>query len=143
MIFRQCGDCASNVTSDCFNPGVIVANGVPRSVLTINRQIPGPTINACLNDENQLGDTFLTIHWHGLHQVLTPWMGGVPMVTQCPILSGNKFRYGFRAEQSGTHFWHSHTGVQKSEGILGPLIVRQPKTEDPNGDLYDFDEDDN
>lgn len=147
MIFRRCGDCGNNVTSDCFNPECIFVNGVPRNVLTINRRIPGPTISVCLNDEiivdaeNHLGDSTLSLHWHGLHQVLTPWMDGVPMVTQCPILPGNKFRYRFRAEQPGTQLWHSHSGVQKGEGIFGRLNVRQPKKDDPNGDLYDFDED--
>lgn len=83
----------------------------------------------------------LTIHWHGLHHVSTPWMDGVPMVTQCPILPGNKFRYRFRAEQTGTHYWHAHTGVLRADGVFGRFIVRLPKSDDPNGDIYDFDED--
>lgn len=52
----------------------------------------------------------VTIHWHGQHQKLNPYMDGVPYVTQCPIASGSSFRYRFKAENSGTHFWHSHIG---------------------------------
>lgn len=124
----------------------MVANGRTRDALTINRQIPGPTMAMCWNDEvivdveNRMSGSALTIHWHGLHQTLTPWMDGVPMVTQCPILSGNTFRYRFKAEQPGTHFWHAHSGIQRTDGIMGRLVVRLPKADDPNGDLYDFDE---
>lgn len=32
-----------------------------------------------------------TIHWHGQLQRGTPWMDGVPSVTQCPIAPGSTF----------------------------------------------------
>lgn len=60
--------------------------------------------------ENSLQSEETTLHWHGHHQRGTPYMDGVPFVTQCPIPSGNSFRYHFRAAHAGTHFWHSHTG---------------------------------
>lgn len=63
--------------------------------------------------ENALHGDQTTIHWHGHHQRKTPYMDGVPFVTQCPISSGNTFRYHFSADHSGTHFWHSHTGILK------------------------------
>lgn len=135
------------MTEDCFNRGCVIGNGMPRNILTINRQIPGPTISACWNDEiiidleNHMSGSELSIHWHGLHMINTPWMDGVPMVTQCPISSGNTFRYRFHAEQAGTHYWHAHTGLQRADGIFGRFIVRLPKSIDPNGDIYDFDED--
>lgn len=47
-------------------------------------------------------------------------------------------RYQFTGN-SGTHFWHAHTGLQKIDGIYGSLIVRQPPSRDPNSHLYDFD----
>lgn len=40
---------------------------------------------------------------------------------------------------AGTHFWHSHTGLQKVDGLYGSVIVRQPPSKDPNSHLYDFD----
>lgn len=53
----------------------------------------------------------VTIHWHGITQRGTQYSDGVPMVTQCPILQGNTFRYQWYAN-AGTHFWHAHTGKQ-------------------------------
>jgi FtsP/CotA-like multicopper oxidase with cupredoxin domain len=32
-----------------------------------------------------------SLHWHGLLQKDTPWMDGVPSVTQCPIAPGSSF----------------------------------------------------
>lgn len=51
-----------------------------------------------------------TIHWHGFLQKETPFMDGVPMVTQCPISSGAIFRYRMTARNAGTFFYHSHSG---------------------------------
>lgn len=73
----------------------------------------------CQNDqivvelENRLTGAGLAVHWHGLHQRETPWMDGVPMVTQCPIPSGDTFRYVMNAREPGTHFWHAHSGKKK------------------------------
>ena len=42
---------------------------------------------------NKLMGESTTIHWHGIHQKTTPHHDGVPMITQCPIPSGNSFTY--------------------------------------------------
>ncbi len=34
-------------------------------------------------------------------------------------------------------FYHSHTGLQRADGIVGAFVVRDPQ--DPNADLYDHD----
>lgn len=61
---------------------------------------------------NMMLSSELSIHWHGIQQRGTPWMDGVPGVTQCAIGSmGGLFRYDFWAEPSGTHFYHAHTGT--------------------------------
>jgi L-ascorbate oxidase len=60
--------------------------------------------------ENRLPEASTTIHWHGIHQIASPHMDGVPFVTQCPILPGNSFRYRMIADVSGTHVYHSHVG---------------------------------
>lgn len=71
----------------------------------------------CLGDRvvvgvtNNMAGTNVAIHWHGLHQVETPWADGVGMVTQCAIHEGNSFRYIYKATEVGTHFWHCHTGI--------------------------------
>lgn len=78
-----------------------------------------------------------TIHWHGIHQRNSPFMDGVPHISQCPIHPGQSFRYKFLAENGGTHFWHSHLGMQRGDGVFGALIVR--KVVDVHESLYDFD----
>lgn len=60
---------------------------------------------------NKMKGRSTTIHWHGILQRGTPFMDGVPMVTQCPIVDGQTFRYSFLAEDPGTYFWHSHDGM--------------------------------
>ena len=37
----------------------------------------------------------------------------------------NDYRYIFRAHPSGTHWYHSHVGLQRDEGIFGALIVKE------------------
>lgn len=70
----------------------------------------------CQNDKivvdvvNRIAAHTISIHWHGISQETTPWMDGVPMVTQCPIHSRNTFRYEFPATHSGTFWYHSHEG---------------------------------
>ncbi|XP_069129164.1 uncharacterized protein [Argopecten irradians] len=65
----------------------------------------------------------VTVHWHGLYQKGTPWMDGVDMIGQCPISPGQSFTYRFIAEPIGTHWYHSHLSVQRTDGFAGALIV--------------------
>lgn len=107
MNCRLCGSCDNGTITDCFKEGCITANGMPRTVMTVNRQIPGPIISCCKNDRiivdvtNNMAGQELSFHWHGLHQKGSPWFDGVPMVTQCSILSGTTFRYIFNASEKG------------------------------------------
>ena len=43
----------------------------------------------------------------------------------------------------GTHFWHAHSGIHAVEGLIGSFIVREPKSEELNNDLWDKDRIDN
>ncbi len=45
------------------------------------------------------------------------------MVSHVPIPPGQDFTYEFKATPAGTHWYHSHAGVQYSDGLFGPLIV--------------------
>ncbi|XP_064108161.1 uncharacterized protein LOC135216685 [Macrobrachium nipponense] len=137
---RACFDCPRNM-SDCSRPECIAADGVSRPLLAVNRQLPGPGIQVCEGDRvvvdvynGQLSDS-ATIHWHGQYMVNQQYNDGVPYITQCPILGA--FRYDFVAAQAGTAFWHSHTGLHRSEGVFGAFVVRQ--AEDPQEVLYDID----
>ncbi|KAG8247179.1 iron assimilation by reduction and transport [Homalodisca vitripennis] len=85
-----------------------------------------------------MDDQTTSIHWHGQHQVKTPYMDGVPFITQCPISPNSVFRYTMQVTNPGTHFWHGHTGWQKSSGVFGPLIVRSSPSAEASL-LYDLD----
>nr|XP_031845394.1 laccase-1-like isoform X2 [Nomia melanderi]XP_031845395.1 laccase-1-like isoform X2 [Nomia melanderi]XP_031845396.1 laccase-1-like isoform X2 [Nomia melanderi]XP_031845397.1 laccase-1-like isoform X2 [Nomia melanderi]XP_031845399.1 laccase-1-like isoform X2 [Nomia melanderi]XP_031845400.1 laccase-1-like isoform X2 [Nomia melanderi] len=142
---KACYDCPFNIT-DCFRMHCVPADGTGRSILTVNRQMPGPRIEVCRGDRvivdviNLLHSESTAMHWHGQHHVATPYMDGVPYVSQCPISPGSSFRYDYFATEAGTHFWHSHLGFQRGDGVFGSLIVRTPPKINWHRDLYDIDE---
>ena len=78
-----------------------------------------------VNVTNRLTSEGTSIHWHGIHQRRTPWMDGVGLISHCPIKAGSSFRYIFNATPPGTHWYHSHTGVQRTDGLFGALIVKE------------------
>lgn len=68
-----------------------------RLVVVANHTLPGPPIivyegqNVIIRVTNHLKSEEVTIHWHGLPQVGSPYMDGVPFLTQCPISIGQTF----------------------------------------------------
>ncbi len=99
------------------------------SIVLINNQMPGPLIEAELNDiliihvTNNLPESEeLVIHFHGLLVRQTPQMDGVAYITQMPIESQGTFTYVLRASLAGTYFYHSHAGLQ-SVTAFGGLII--------------------
>ncbi|XP_069675391.1 uncharacterized protein [Periplaneta americana] len=144
---EACKNCTEDI-SQCANVQCVFADGFEKGILTVNRRLPGPSIQVCLGDEivvdvdNKMPARSTTLHWHGIFQRGTQWNDGVPMVTQCAIPEDTKFRYNFYANQPGTFYWHSHDGTQKVLGLQGSLVVRRPKEDSPNGKLYDFDKPD-
>ena len=142
---KACFNCPFNQT-DCDKAHCIPGNGVERAVMVINRMLPGPSIQVCENDEivvnifnNLRLSESTSLHWHGILQKDTPFMDGVGMITQCPILPHTKFQYVFKASNPGTHFWHSHSGLQRADGVFGSLVVRQNKNKDVH--FHEYDED--
>lgn len=111
--------------------GYKAPDGVRKSVLLINGQFPGPTIEANWGDtiqvtvNNQISgpEEGTALHWHGLIQKETPWFDGVPSVQQCPIAPGSSFTYSFKADLYGTSWYHSHYSSQYAGGLLGPMII--------------------
>ncbi|XP_050446648.1 uncharacterized protein LOC126849118 [Cataglyphis hispanica] len=105
----------------------------PKNFLTINGRSPGPAIQICLDDTievfvyNKLKNDELTFHWHGIRQKDFNYMDGVPMITQCPILPYNGFRYKINPEKAGTYFYHAHSVSQQGDGVYGSLTVRGPR----------------
>ncbi len=101
-------------------------DGRTGTAMTINGTIPGPVIRltegqqATLRVTNHLEES-TSIHWHGL--LLPPAMDGVPGVSFAGIEPGTTFTYQFLIRQSGTYWYHSHSGLQEQSGIYGPMII--------------------
>jgi len=100
--------------------------GTPRMATTVNGSLPGPTLRMREGDTvtirvtNHLGvDT--SIHWHGL--ILPYQMDGVPGVSFRGIAPGETFTYQFKVVQSGTYWYHSHSGMQEQTGLYGSIII--------------------
>ncbi|KAI9663663.1 MAG: hypothetical protein M1821_007153 [Bathelium mastoideum] len=116
-------------------------DGVPRDMLVVNGQFPGPTIEANWGDEiqvtvhNNLPTEGTALHWHGLLQQGTPWEDGVPGVSQCPIAPGSSFTYRFKADLYGSSWYHSHYSAQYNAGLEGPMIIHGPKNVNYDIDL--------
>jgi CopA family copper-resistance protein len=94
--------------------------------MTINGTIPGPIIRlkegqpATLHVTNRLKED-TSIHWHGL--LLPPAVDGVPGVSFAGIKPGATFTYRFPVRQSGTSWFHSHSGGQELAGMYAPMII--------------------
>lgn len=99
---------------------------------TINGTVPGPLLRFREGEEavivvrNRLAED-TSIHWHGL--IVPPEMDGVPGVSFAGIKPGESFTYRFPVEQSGTYWYHSHSGLQEQTGVYGPLIIDPPEPE--------------
>lgn len=145
---RACELCRPNNTNQISNVPqcqCIEADGFERGMLSINRMLPGPSIQVCKNDriivdvQNNIEGMEAALHWHGIWQQGSQYYDGVPFLTQCPIQSGTTFRYQFVASNPGTHFYHSHSGLNKMDGQYGSLVVRESPSVDPHGIFYDRD----
>ena len=111
----------------------LMVDGRAGHAVTINGTVPGPLLrlregqNVRLSVKNDLTEE-TSIHWHG---VLVPFqMDGVPGVTFPGIKPGQTFVYEFPIVQSGTYWYHSHSGLQEAEGHYGPIVI-DPKDTDP------------
>jgi CopA family copper-resistance protein len=108
-------------------------DGRPSRAIGINGSAPGPLIrlregqDVAIRVVNAL-DTDTSLHWHGL---LVPFQyDGVPGVSFPGIRAGGDFTYRFTVRQSGTYWYHSHSGGQEQEGLYGPIVIA-PATADP------------
>ena len=124
--------CNNNDMNLCTEPNTVDGSTF-RSFISVNKRIPGPTIivnestTVVVDVINKLVTEETSIHWHGMHQRGSPWMDGVGYITQCPIEAGTSFRYIFKAMPSGTFWYHSHSGAQRTDGLFGALIVKEKK----------------
>jgi len=108
-------------------------DGRTGTAVTINGTIPGPLIRlkegrqAAIRVTNRLQES-TSIHWHGI--LLPPMMDGVPGVSFAGIEPGATFTYRFPVKQSGTYWFHSHSGGQELMGMYAPMII-DPLEPDP------------
>jgi FtsP/CotA-like multicopper oxidase with cupredoxin domain len=71
---------------------------------------------------NQLSEETL-IHWHGLTPPVA--MDGVPMLSRNAQKPGESVHYTFENRRTGTHWMHSHVGLQEQLLLAAPLIVEE------------------
>ncbi|MCY3852214.1 MAG: copper resistance system multicopper oxidase [Gammaproteobacteria bacterium] len=108
------------------------ASGTERTALAINGSVPAPTLRFFEGEELTINVTNTlevdsSIHWHGL---IVPFvMDGVPGISFDGIEPGTTHTYRFPTQQSGTYWYHSHSGLQEQEGLYGAIIIdpREPE----------------
>ena len=107
--------------------------GKSKRAIAVNGQIPMPTLSFTQGDtaeihvHNKLKES-TSLHWHGL--ILPNKEDGVPYLTQMPIKPGTTHVYRFPIVQNGTHWYHSHSGLQEQIGMYGSMILNK-KQDDP------------
>ena len=101
--------------------------------VTVNGTLPGPIIRLKEGQKVRLAVTNTlhedsSIHWHG---ILLPFqMDGVPGVSFPGIKPGETYNYEFEVKQSGTYWYHSHSGGQEAMGQYGAIVI-DPAGADP------------
>jgi CopA family copper-resistance protein len=109
---------------------IVNYGGKPKRAIAVNGSIPMPTLTFTEGDtaeiyvHNKLKEE-TSLHWHGLF--LPNRYDGVPNLTQMPIMPGETYLYKFPIKQHGTHWYHSHTGLQEQIGMYGAFIMNKRK----------------
>lgn len=113
-----------------------IVPGIRMHAFTYNGSYPGPELRVREGDwvlvhfTNRTPELH-TIHWHGI--ILANEMDGVPNGTQWGTGPDQTYRYLFRAQPAGTHFYHCHnmTDLHVQAGMFGAIIVepRDPEAE--------------
>jgi FtsP/CotA-like multicopper oxidase with cupredoxin domain len=112
---------------------IVNFTGKPKRAIAVNGQIPMPTLTFTEGDiaeiyvHNELEED-TSLHWHGLF--LPNKEDGVPNLTQMPIKPHTIHKYTFPIIQHGTHWYHSHTGLQEQIGMYGSFVLNK-KEDDP------------
>ena len=107
---------------------IIEVNGRAAKVFGIVNGAGGNGLSVMLGErfrvrvKNDL-DVETLLHWHGLNPPSA--QDGVPMLSQAPLKPGESFDYDFVNTRSGTHWMHSHVGLQEQQLLAAPLIVRE------------------
>jgi len=107
----------------------VVIDGRNTTATLINDSLPAPTLKmkegetVTIRVHNEMEET-TSIHWHGL---IVPYeMDGVPGISFDGIPPKSTFTYTFKLQQSGTYWYHSHSGFQEQTGMFGAIVI-EPK----------------
>lgn len=109
----------------------VTIDGRTISKITLNGQLPGPTLRFQEGEEAEIRVTNSlnvpsSIHWHGL--LLPGEMDGVPGFNGfAGIPPGQTFTYRFPLRQAGTYWYHAHSQLQEQDGLYGSLVIT-PRT---------------
>lgn len=104
----------------------VAITGRTATATAVNGSVPAPVLHwregdtVTLAVTNRMGVP-TSIHWHGL---LLPFqMDGVPGLSFDGIAPGETFTYSFPVKQSGTYWYHSHSGFQEQTGLYGAIVI--------------------
>ena len=118
-----------------YRPTPVNFTGKDRFATAINGSVPAPVLRwkegdtVTLNVTNHLAEDS-SIHWHGI--ILPSSQDGVPNISDGfkGIKPGETFSYRFTVRQSGTYWYHSHSGFQEQTGAYGAIVI-DPKEPEP------------
>ncbi|WP_276088188.1 multicopper oxidase domain-containing protein [Pedobacter sp. JY14-1] len=120
---------AKTIHYDLYVKDTLVSYGKKiKRAIAVNGQIPMPTLEFNEGDtaeivvHNLLKES-TSLHWHGVF--LPNKEDGVPFLTQKPIGPGTTYTYRFPIIQHGTHWYHSHSGLQEQIGMYGNFIMHK------------------
>lgn len=121
---------------------IVNFTGKLKHAIAVNGQIPMPTLEftegdtAVIYAHNELNES-TSLHWHGLF--LPNKEDGVPNLTQMPIEPKTTHLYTFPIIQHGTHWYHSHSGLQEQIGMYGNFVMhKQPNAANFRKDIDDL-----
>ena len=108
------------------------------TAMAVGGTIPAPLIEASVGDTLRVTftnrmDVPSSVHWHGI--LLPNDQDGVPYLNSPPIEAGGSLTYEFPVVQSGTYWYHSHTGLQEQRGVYGPIVFRPREKGPPVADV--------
>ena len=112
---------------------IVNFTGKAKRAIAVNGQIPMPTLTFTEGDtaeiyvHNEMNEE-TSLHWHVLF--LPNKEDGVPNLTQMPIKPHTTHIYRFPIIQNGTHWYHSHSGLQEQIGMYGNFVMLK-KPNDP------------
>ncbi|KAG8371529.1 hypothetical protein BUALT_Bualt13G0097400 [Buddleja alternifolia] len=115
-----------------------------RKIITVNGQFPGPTIVARNGDKlvikvTNRASSNISLHWHGIRQMRTPWADGPAYITQCPIMPGATYTYRFTIENQEGEWWDRDINAVMRRALFSgaaPNVSDAYTINGQPGDLY-------